>query len=167
MKEETIDALELLRSQHDEVEELFEDIEDADGQDKLDLFTELADKLAAHVTIEEKLFYPSVMADETCDLLLEATEEHLTIKRTLADLLEMEVDHERFDAKLKVLKDLMMRHAHEEEEALLFPKVKRLLDANERAALGNELLAMFEMLIEQEPRKVVPAETVEAAPLPM
>ena len=39
--------------------------------------SELADKLAAHAAIEEKLFYPAVMTDDTEDKLLEATEEHL------------------------------------------------------------------------------------------
>jgi hypothetical protein len=33
------------------------------------------------------------------------------------------------------------------------------------ATLGNELMAMFEELMEQEPRNEVPAQTREAAPL--
>lgn len=37
---------------------------------------------------------------------------------------------------------------------------------DERAALGNEVLAMFESLIEQHPRQNVRRETTAAAPLP-
>ena len=58
---DTIDALELLTQQHDEVEDLIGQIEDSDDADeKMELFQELADKIAAHSSIEEKLFYPTV-----------------------------------------------------------------------------------------------------------
>ena len=161
----TTDALELLREQHDEVERLFEQIEDADDDDVDELFRELADKLAAHSTIEEKLFYPSVLTDQTAEDLLESTEEHLAAKRVLADMLELEPDDEHFRAKMHVLKEQVLHHAREKEEGKLVPVVEKMLSADERAALGNELLAMFEELLEQEPRMMVPSETTEAAPL--
>lgn len=162
-----INALELLQEQHAEVEALIEEIEDNDDADeKQRLFLELADKLAAHSTIEEKIFYPSVMDDRTREQLVEATEEHLSVKRLLADMLELDVENEHFDAKLSVLKEQIRHHAHDEEEDQLFPIVRRNMSEDELAALGNELLAMFEMLIERgEPRNQVPAETIEAAPL--
>jgi hypothetical protein len=162
----TIDALELLRSQHDEVESLIEDIENADGEEKRQLFIEMADKLAAHSTIEEKIFYPAVMAQNTRELLLESTEEHLSVKRILADMMELDAGDEHFDAKLTVLKEQVRHHAHDEEEKILFPKVKRLMSKDQLAGLGNDLLAMFVELLEREPRKVVPSETDHAAPLP-
>lgn len=167
MNDETIDALELLKMQHDEVEGLIEQIENTDDPDaKRSLFVEFADKLAAHATIEEKLFYPSVMDAKTREQLLESTEEHLSVKRILADMMELDPDDEHFDAKLTVIKEQIRHHAHDEEEDTLFPKVRRLMSADERAALGNELLAMYESLLEAEPRNEVPRETEEAAPLP-
>jgi hypothetical protein len=79
-----MDALKLLKQQHDEVAELFEEYESL-GEDaqssKQQHFFQIADRLSAHATIEEKLFYPSVKIDETEDLLLEAVEEHLGVKR--------------------------------------------------------------------------------------
>ena len=163
---DTIDALELLKSQHDEVDELIAQIEDSDdGEEKLELFQELADKLAAHATIEEKLFYPSVMEDQTEEQLLESTEEHLQMKRMLADMLAMEPTDDRFDAKLSVLKEEVRHHARDEEEGKLFKQVRRMMDKDELAALGNELMAMFEELMEQEPRMEVPSQTGEAADL--
>ena len=165
---DTIDALELLTTQHDEVEDLISQIEDSDdGEEKMDLFRELADKIAAHSAIEEKLFYPSVMADDTEEQLLESTEEHLAVKRVLADMLEMEASDDRFDAKLSVLKEEIRHHARDEEEKKLFPKVRRMFTTDELAGLGNELMAMFEELLEQEPRNEVPMQTREAAPLEM
>src|SRR5688572_12667752 len=61
----TMDALKLLEQQHREVEELFESLEEAEGkEERQDLFAELADNLAAHATIEEKIFYPAVYVGE-------------------------------------------------------------------------------------------------------
>lgn len=165
---DTIDALELLTEQHDEVEELLSRIEDSDDSDEREeLFRQVADKIAAHSTMEEKIFYPSVMSEQTSDMLLESTEEHLAVKRVLADMLELDVEDERFDAKLTVLKEEIRHHARDEEEGKLFPILRRQLNADTLAGLGNECLAFYELLIEREPRMNVPAETSEAAPLEM
>ena len=83
----------------------------------------------------------------------------------LADMLEMEPSDDRFDAKLSVLKEEVRHHARDEEEGKLFKEVRRMLDKDQLAALGNELLAMFEKLMEQEPRMEVPSQTGEAADL--
>ena len=161
-----LDALELLRSQHDEVDDLIARIEDSDERtEKRTLFEQLADRLAAHATIEEKIFYPAVLTADLHKQLVEATEEHLAVKRLLADMLELDVTDEHFDAKLTVLKENVRHHAHQEEESKLFPEVKRLLDDDQLAALGNELLVMYESLIVRAPRKNVPAETRRAAEL--
>ena len=154
-----------MTSQHDEVESLFDKLENATG-DKAALFMQLADRLAAHATIEEKIFYPAVMARETSELLHESVEEHLEIKRVLADMITMKLDSDEFKAKLSVLKENVSHHAHEEEEQELFPMLRKAMSRDELAALGNECLAMFEDLMTKHPHRNVPAETAEAAPLP-
>lgn len=160
-----VDILELLQSQHSEVDALIEQLEQRKG-DLRAAFGELADKLAAHATVEERIFYPQSMSSETSELLHESVEEHLAIKRVLADMLTMELSSEEFAAKLSVLKEAVSHHAHEEEEGKLFPMLRTLLDADQRAALGNEVLALFEQLLPKHPAKNIPAETAEAAPLP-
>jgi hypothetical protein len=142
-------ALNLLTDQHDEVDALFASLEDAEtGPEKKELFTELADKLAAHGKIEEELFYPMVMAEQTKDLVLESAEEHLQIKRMLADLLELdptsESDADQFDGEL-------------------FPKVRSMIDADTLEACGAEMLGRFLVLLDSDPRKDVPSETYHAA----
>lgn len=163
----TIDVLALLTDQHAEVDALFKAIEDGKGN-KAVLFAQLADKLAAHATIEEKIFYPGVMAKSTEDKLHESVEEHLQIKRLIADMLALDpkADAAAFDAKLSVLKEDVSHHAHEEEEQKLFPQLRRELSADTLAGLGNECLAMFEQLINTSPRRNVPNETAHAAQLP-
>jgi hemerythrin superfamily protein len=159
-----LNALDLLTDQHAEVDALFERFERG-GDDRQAVFDELADKLAAHATIEEKLFYPRVLSGHTSDLLHEAVEEHLAIKRILADLIALELDSDEFMPKLAVLKEQVSHHAHEEEEAKLFPILRASLDTDELAGLGNELLVLFEDLITSKPRWHVPQETGEAASL--
>lgn len=162
-----MNALELLIAQHDDVEQLFTELEESDdATTKAELFAELADQLAAHAKIEETIFYPAVMAKQTEDLLLESVEEHLAIKRVLADLLELDPDDDQFDAKLSVMKEQVEHHAREEEEGELFPKVKRLMSADELDGLGGEMAARFIALLDKAPREEVPGETDHAAPLP-
>lgn len=161
----TTDAVELLTAQHKEVDELLEKLEKGEGN-RRDVFMQLANNLAAHATIEEKVFYPAVMAKDTKDLLQESVEEHLAIKRVLSDLITMKLDPDAFKAKLSVLKEQVSHHAHKEEEDKLFPKVNKLFSADERAALGGEMLAMFEDLMAGSPALNVPEEIEVAAPLP-
>jgi hemerythrin superfamily protein len=164
-KDTTTDVLELLAAQHKQVDELFAMLEQGGG-DRRAVFTELADNLAAHAAAEEKIFYPTVMANETRELLHESVEEHLSIKRLLADLIAMNIDDEAFKAKLSVLKEQVSHHAHKEEEGKLFPKLRASMSSDERAALGNEFLVIFEELMQTHPYKTVPSQTREAAPLP-
>ena len=161
-----MNAIELLESQHREVEKLFARIDKATKKrDKDELFAQLADDLAMHATIEEHQFYPAVRAKRTEDILLESLEEHVGIKRVLADLLTITADDETFDAKIKVLKEQVEHHV-KEEETDLFPKSKKVLDAKEMAALGAALEEEKNRIEKRgKPRKGIPAETAHAAPL--
>jgi hemerythrin superfamily protein len=161
-----MNAIKFLKQQHREVEALFKQLEKAkSSRPRLKAFEQIADKLAVHATIEEKHFYPSVKRRATEGMLLEAVEEHLGVKRVIADLLELEADDPTFDAKAKVLKDLVEHHV-EEEEKTLFPKVSKLIDAGELEAIGEAMAEMTEELLESgDPRDAVPSETEHAATL--
>lgn len=161
-----MEATSLLRKQHQEVNALFRQFEKADSAaQRRKLFVQIADNLAAHATIEEKIFYPRAYQGEALQhLLRESVEEHLSMKRVISDLLEMEVEDEQFDAKIKVLKDLVQHHVEEEHDDI-FPKVKKALSRGELNTLGEEMEALFDQVITTEPRQNVPSETARAAPL--
>jgi hemerythrin superfamily protein len=142
-----MDAIEMLEEQHRDVEELFDELESAEVAAKQDLFDELADQLTVHAAIEERHFYPAVQAKRTEDLLLVSLEDHLAIKRLLADLLQLDPRNEVFPAKIHLLKDLVERHAKEEEQQL-FPLVRKLLDRKELVAIGEEMVVMQENLLD-------------------
>jgi hemerythrin superfamily protein len=158
-------AIDMLESQHREVEDLFEEFEEAKGKKKLAIFQQIADKLAVHAAIEEKHFYPAAKSKDTEDMLTEAAEEHLSVKRLIADLLALDTVDETFDAKIKVLQEQVEHHVEEEEDEL-FPKVQKMLDDTALEALEQEMTATQEQLLsEGNPRDQVPGETDQAAPI--
>jgi hypothetical protein len=166
MNDTTKDAVQLLTHQHRDMESLLAKTAEAEtDEEKKTLFTEAADLLTVHIKSEEQVFYPAVHAARTEDDLLESLEEHLSLKRLLADLLELEPSHRSFEPKFKVLKE-QTEHHHKEEEEHLFPAVLKLLDAEQRETLGQEMLDMqAEMNLQARPRGVISSETATAAPL--
>jgi hemerythrin superfamily protein len=160
------DAIDLLTMQHRAVEEMFQEIEQQKPGSVAHrrLFGDLADALAVHATIEEKIFYPSVKRSETEDLLEESVEEHLEVKRILATLLETAQDGD-VSAELEELAGLTEEHVIEEEQEL-FPKVRKLLAAEELRELARRMTELESELRRQgEPRAHIPEETEEAAPI--
>jgi hemerythrin superfamily protein len=161
-----MNAVKMLKQQHREVEKLFKQFEAAkSAAARLDTFSQIADALAVHATIEEKHFYPSVKESQTEEILLESVEEHLEVKRVIADLLKMDVRDDEFEAKVKVLQEDVEQHV-EEEEGELFPKVEKLFDEDALEAIGIAMEeTRDELLREGNPREAIPGETDAAAPI--
>jgi hemerythrin superfamily protein len=164
--EKRTDAVDLLISQHRMMEGLLEKaLNESDDKKRSSLFAEAADHLTVHIKSEEEIFYPAVKAVRTEDDLLEELEEHLSLKRLMADLIELDPSEKSFEPKLKVLKE-QAEHHHKEEEEHLFPEVPKLLDAAQRQAVGKKMLALQARLKQEgEPREAVANETSAAAPL--
>lgn len=162
-----MNAIELLKEQHEEVSSLFKAFEKAeDAGEKQLLVQQLCDSLAAHATIEEKRFYPAAKSDKTEDTLLESVEEHLAMKRLIADLITMTPADEQYAAKVTVLKEEVEHHVEEEEKrGGLFSKARTLIGKEQLEVLGDEMKKMFDELMQQSPRNEVPAQTDEAAPV--
>lgn len=156
-------AIEFLINHHRELEADFKELKEAKTVDK-GTFNKLADALAAHITVEEELFYPAVKAERTEDILLESLEEHLSLKRVLADLVELRADATKFGAKLHVLAE-QAEHHHKEEEEHLFPKAKKLFGAERLGSLGLKMEARMNELVAQAARKKIAEQTSDSATL--
>jgi hemerythrin superfamily protein len=165
-----MNAIEMLKKQHREVEELFETLEGAgEGamKTKERVFEQLADALAVHAEIEEKIFYPESKdaAADTEELLREAVEEHLSVKRVIADLMQTGPEDEQFDARCKVLKEQIEHHVKEEEEEL-FPKVKKACSKEQLEDMGERMKAMADELEELgQPSASIPDQTDAPSPI--
>jgi len=112
------DAIALLKADHRQVEEWFEQFEKArDGNRKQTLATQICQALRVHTTIEEEIFYPAFLeaTDET-DLHHEAEVEHNGAKQLIAEIEESSPDDDYFDAKVTVLSEMIKHHVKEEEQ---------------------------------------------------
>lgn len=161
-----MNAIDYLTQQHRELEALFDDFEHASHgakKKRLELVSKISDLLAVHTTIEEKLFYPATKDARTEELLHEAVEEHLSVKRIVADLLELDAIDGQAEAKMSVMREQNQHHV-EEEEKELFPEVRKLLAATELEDLGEEMERMASELMRKGwPRRRVRSETRHAA----
>jgi hemerythrin superfamily protein len=138
-----LDALELLKEDHQRVKELFEEVDATeDDKQKRKLFKEIKKELETHTRIEESVFYPAMQEYEQLkDMVLESIEEHKQVKKLLRELGKLSKNSDRFEPKLKVLQENVEHHAEEEEEGKMFPKILEVLDATELEELGEELEA--------------------------
>jgi hemerythrin superfamily protein len=142
-KEVPMDALELLKQDHQKVKELFKQGQQTeDKKQQKQIFKEIKAELETHARIEETIFYPAMEEhDELKDMVLESLEEHRQMKTVLRELGKLSASSERFKPKFKVLMDDVKHHAEEEEEGKMFPKIRNLVKGDELRQLGEELEA--------------------------
>jgi hemerythrin superfamily protein len=141
-----MNALELLKQDHQEVKKLLLSAKESDNKNEQKrLFKEIKTALENHARIEEKIFYPAVQEhEELKDMVLESIEEHRQVKTLLRELSRVTAGSDKFKAKLKVLNDNVEHHAEEEEEGKMFPKLCKAFNNNELAELGEDLQAAKE-----------------------
>ena len=138
-----MDALELLKEDHQKVKELFEEVEEAEDQkEKTRIFSDIQAELETHARIEEAVFYPAMeQHQELKDMVLESIEEHRQIKTILKEIDNLKSDSEKFEPKLSVLMENVEHHAEEEEEGKMFPKIREICSQEDLEKLGEELEA--------------------------
>jgi hemerythrin superfamily protein len=156
-----MDATKVLKTQHDEVRDLFkkfDKLDDGDRSGRLDLFRQIKKKLEIHAQIEEELFYPRLRRardEEARQDTAEAYEEHAVIKDVLRDLSSVDpAKEDAFDATMKVLKENVEHHADEEEDDL-FSDARDVFNRDELATLGDRLEARTRELESSYARTVV------------
>ncbi|AUX23442.1 hypothetical protein SOCEGT47_039670 [Sorangium cellulosum] len=144
-----MDALDLLEQQHLEVRALMERIaaESSPGR-RTSMVAQLSRMIDAHVRIEETYLYPVCAERMTGDRkpLHEAYEKHGLARFAADNLLRTRATDVRFEARLKLLRDVFAHHA-DEEEGVLFPKAKRGLTDEQLDMIGCDLERAYEVLL--------------------
>lgn len=141
------DALDLLTEQHERIRELFASLErraSGPSQVKIDEVRELVSTLVKHAEVEEMVFYPAVreeLSEE--DLVDESLEEHHAAELLLYELERSPAEADRYDAKIRVLGEVVTHHI-EEEETELFPRVRDALDERRRRELGGAMVTAWD-----------------------
>ncbi len=123
---ESQDVVDLLLAQHEQVRELFSQLEQASGETRRDAFDQVVRLLAVHETAEEEVVYPAVrrMVDDGDTLADARTAEEAKAKDALSELEKLGVDHPDFDSKLDSVKQVVLVHA-ENEEREVFPELRQ------------------------------------------
>jgi hemerythrin superfamily protein len=112
------DAIALLKADHRQVEQWFEQFEKARNDErKQELATNICNALTVHTAIEEEIFYPAFLdATEDKELHHEAAVEHDGAKKLIAEIEASGPDDDYYDAKVKVLSEMIKHHVKEEEQ---------------------------------------------------
>jgi hemerythrin superfamily protein len=133
------DALRLLKEDHANVKDLFQQFEKAQSREKQEIASQICAELTQHAQLEEQHFYPVVRgAIDEESLVEEARVEHDSIKQLIAQIEGSRSADAHFEALVTVLREYVMHHV-KEEEGEMFPAVR---DSDlDLEALGEELMA--------------------------
>ena len=142
-----MDAISLLKADHDVVKSLLSELESTTERGvktRTELFARIKDELTVHEIIEEEIFYPELKAHPKAeDIVLEGFEEHHVVDLLLGELSDLAVDDESWGAKAKVMQENVEHHI-EEEEGEMFPKARSVFDKAELTELGERMAARKE-----------------------
>jgi hemerythrin superfamily protein len=145
------DAISLLKSDHRQVEDWFEQFEKTRGDErKRDLAGRICAALKAHTAIEEEIFYPAFLeATGDTEMHHEAEIEHEGAKRLIAEIEGSGPDDDYYDARVSVLKEMIRHHVQEEEKRDgMFAKARSAdMDLE---SIGQRLRARKEELMGEE-----------------
>jgi hypothetical protein len=117
-------VIDMLKEDHEKVKGLFEDFESTEGEVQADIAATTIMELEVHADLEEKLIYPAIREhiDED-EMMNEAVEEHHLVHVLIKELKKLKPKDEVFQAKSKVLGELVKHHI-EEEEGEMLPKAQ-------------------------------------------
>ncbi len=135
-----MDIYKILHDEHLQVLANFDHVKTARHKSRGPIVDQIIDELTAHSMAEDMVLYDRLI-DAQQDIILEAKEEHLIVSSLLEDLKLMRIEDERFDAKIKVLTDVLKHHIEEEEDEL-FSQARRVFDDAISESFAGEYLAL-------------------------
>jgi hemerythrin superfamily protein len=143
-KTSALDAVDLLKADHQEVKKLFDQLDTitkqgASDAEKSTLVAKIRDELSVHESVENEVFFPAVREIlRKKDVLQEATEDQEEAGDAIQALGELNPGDAGYDKKLSALGGKIAAHAAEEEKDV-FPQVESSNIDTE--ALGEKMTA--------------------------
>jgi hemerythrin superfamily protein len=134
------DAIALLKADHREVEQLFEQFQSTRSDSRKQSVAEkVCQALKVHTQIEQEIFYPAFL--ETTgekDIHHEAEVEHAGAEKLIAEIEASGPEDDYYDAKVTVLSEMIKHHVNEEEKRDgMFAKARQ--SRMDLKALGDQL----------------------------
>jgi hemerythrin superfamily protein len=161
-----IDALDLLKADHDKVKTLFREFDDLRGNDdederKAELVDEICYELTVHTMIEEEIFYPALRAAiDDDDMMDEADVEHAGARDLISQLEVMYPGDDHFDATVTVLGEEIGHHIDKEESDMFAAARGAGLDLDD---LGERMSARKDELDEDLSSPPSSIDSIDAA----
>lgn len=142
-KKPAVDAITLLKTDHKKMRALLETLDQTDAPARrVKLLGQIEIEKTAHARVEEEIFYPAFKKkaedSDQLEMYFEAKEEHGLVDIMLPKAKSSDPSGEEFGARVKVLKDLILHHAKEEEKEM-FKAAKELFDRDELKSLGDQM----------------------------
>ena len=145
-------AITMLKSDHATVKRLLRELNattERAVKERGRLVRQIERELKTHAQIEEEVFYPAfkAMVEDTDaeDMFYEAAEEHHIVDMVLPALVHANPKSPEFEAKAKVLLDLIEHHVKEEENEM-FPKARQVFEDQQLRDLGDLMEARRETI---------------------
>lgn len=152
-----IDAVALLKADHRKVEGLFEKFHATNGSErKKALAEQICAELTIHTKIEEDIFYPACKGKIDDDLWHEAYVEHDGAKVMIAEIEAGKPGDEFYDAKVKVLSEMIKHHVKEEERRAEGMFAQARASGVDTEALGARMTAEKQILVARYKASGVP-----------
>jgi hypothetical protein len=149
-----VNALTLLKDDHDKVKKMLADAEkttERGEKTRAELFAKLKRELEVHERIEEEILYPALKRHpKTKELALEAYEEHHVVDMVFGELERTDTGDEEWGAKFKVAKENIEHHISE-EETQMFKQARQIFDESELEELGERMRQLKELSLERTP----------------
>ncbi len=127
-------ATDLLRIDHQQVNELFEQYRDAmedESEARASVAQDICMQLEMHSRIEEEIFYPAVR-EEAEDLVQESLAAHADVMECIEILKDLGPDDPEFDTTMLRMMEIVEGHVAEEEDELFPPLEERMPTTLER-----------------------------------
>ncbi|GHH86394.1 hemerythrin [Streptomyces sulfonofaciens] len=136
------DVVALLMAQHGEIRNLFDEVEQSEGDQRRDAFRGLVRMLAVHETAEEEVVHPYARrsVEGGAQIVDERLEEERKAKELLARLDGMDPADERFMPLLQELRTAVTEHARAEER-YEFAQLRRIHDQGALATMAQAVKA--------------------------
>ncbi|MEU0050411.1 hemerythrin domain-containing protein [Streptomyces sp. NPDC006309] len=137
-----IDVVALLMRQHGDIRNLFDEVEQSEGEERREAFRRLVRLLAVHETAEEEVVHPFVRRAVSGgeQVVEDRLAEEKAAKETLAALDDMDTDDPAFMPRLMKLRTDVQEHARAEER-YEFSHIRRSTDVTNLATMAKAVKA--------------------------
>ncbi|HLL52741.1 MAG TPA: hemerythrin domain-containing protein [Myxococcaceae bacterium] len=144
-----MNAIELLKTQHREVESLFQRCKTAQTDEKISVLGKVCEALTLHATLEELYFYPLLSENNLEEDRGRSQQEHQEAKQLISQVLQAKQTDPNLDQLLLQLESSVLAHVQEEERAV-FPRLQQAIDEQQLIRVGTEMSQAIGRLQQQE-----------------